>query len=196
MIQLIVQNFIIQNVFNDDQLSHINDILKKNEQNILLDRPQFGRTRYDFKSKDLGIDLILFLNKTAKKYNKNLNFIGCYYSEYSLKYGTPELAIHTDRTSATFTIDYQLDANIDWDVYVEGIPFSLKNNQAVTINVNSQAHWRPRKNFSEGEYLKMIYFHFADKSIKEPRILSNEEILLLQEKWNHLWEFPENLNKF
>lgn len=191
-----MENFLINNLFANNQIEHINKILNDNEDKIIFDEPDLGRTRYDFDRKDLGKELVSFLNMTAQKYNKTLYLASCYYSEYNLKYGNPTLSIHTDQSPSVFTIDYQLDSNIDWPVYVEGKEFNLKNNQAVTINVNSQAHWRPKRIFAHGEYIKMIYFHFIDLSIKNPKILTKEEMVPMQQKWNHLWEFPENLNKY
>ena len=183
-----MDNVIIKNVFNEDQISFINKLLDDNNSFIGLDEPQLGRTRFNINKKILDSSIISRLMEISKEFNKNLTLEGCYYSEYNLKYGKPELSIHTDQTIAIFTIDYQLDSNISWEVFVEGTPFLLKNNEAVTINVNSQAHWRPQRIFSEGEYVKMIYFHFADRTQGRPKILTREEMKDMQKKYNHLWE--------
>jgi hypothetical protein len=182
-----MNNVILKNIFTEEQINSLYAILKEKENDIKIDEPQLGRTRYDIDKNLLDPSIVKRINELAQNFNKNLRFGGCYYSEYSLKYGKPELSIHTDQTVAVFTIDYQLDANIDWEVYVEGISFLLKNNEAVTINVNSQAHWRPQRIFSDAEYVKMIYFHFLDRTKPKPKILTREEMKDMQEKYYHLW---------
>lgn len=190
-----MNNIIIKEVFNVEQINFINKLLDDNKDKILLDEPQLGRTRYNISRNDLHKSIVERLEEISKKFNTNLTFEGCYYSEYNLKYGKPELSIHTDQTVAVFTIDYQLDSNIEWEVFVEEESFLLKNNQAVTINVNKQPHWRPERIFSNGEYLKMIYFHFVDRTKPKPKILTKEEMKEFQIKYKHLWELKKNKNK-
>lgn len=180
------KNIVINNMFTENEISVFNKIL--NDKDIKLDEPQLGRTRFDFNIIELGNEIISKLNKIAKSFNEKLFLSNVYYCEYNNKYGNPELSIHTDNTSDVFCLDYQLDGNIVWDIYVEGESFQLKNNEALTLNTNSQAHWRPKKVFKDGEYLKMIFFHFADVSQKNIKILTKEEMIPMQQKWNHLWE--------
>lgn len=187
-------NNVIYNLFSKDEIESIKNILFLKESEILLDEPQLGRNRFVIPITLIKKQIIKKVYDQAKIFLKSPILVDCQYSEYNLKYGNPELSVHTDTRLSTFTIDYQLDSNCIWPIYVEGKPFSLENNQALTINVNEQAHWRPKRKFSEGEYVKMIFFHFNDLSGKKPKILNANEQEKLRSKWNHLWdlEFGKN----
>ena len=132
------------------------------------------------------------INCVANDINSNLKFFFAYYVEYSLKYGEPSLSIHTDNMYSKLVIDYQLESNINWSIYVDGNQFNLKDNDCMTINVNSQAHWRPQRKFSDGESLKMVFFHFIDSLDPNAKILNKEERDMLARKWQHLWDVWED----
>ena len=183
-------NTVIKNLFNKNDIELLKKTISTYTHVIKLDEPQLGRTRYDFDS--LPDEIMIKINGIAKNIDANLKFASDYYVEYSSAYGKPCLPVHTDSVHNKLVIDYQLESNIDWSIYVDGNRFNLKDNDALTINVNSQAHWRPQRKFSDGESLKMIFFHFLDESDPKPIILTKEERDLLGKKWSHLWEKWEN----
>jgi uncharacterized protein YacL (UPF0231 family) len=184
-----MNNTVVKDLFTLDEIRLLKETIDRHTTVIKLDEPQLGRTRYNL---DLLPDQVMIkINSIANDINPNLKFDFSYYVEYSLKYGEPCLPVHTDLVHSKLVIDYQLDSNINWSIYVDGNKFMLNDNDSLTINVNSQAHWRPQKKFKDGESLKMVFFHFIDKTDPEPMILNKEERLLLQEKWKHLWEIWE-----
>jgi hypothetical protein len=58
-----------------------------------------------------------------------------------------------------FTFDLQLRSNTDWSIFVEGKEFTLKDNEALTFYGTLQEHWRPEKDFQDGEYIDMLFCH-------------------------------------
>lgn len=179
-------NKILNNLFDINEIEEINKLINNKSMDIKIDDPELGRVRLNL-GNNLPNNITNKLNNYAKEQNKNLIFSGCYYVEYNKKYGTPSLAIHTDTTTHTFTLDYQLDSNIDWGIYVEGTEYHLNNNDALTINVVDQAHWRPQRTFNNNEYVKMIFFHFKDITNPNPRIKTKDEMDKLRKKWYSLW---------
>jgi uncharacterized protein YacL (UPF0231 family) len=184
-----MNNRIIQNLFTKEEVLLLKNIIDQQTSVLKLDEPQLGRTRYDLD--DLPHEVMIKVNKIAHDINIDLEFSFAYYVEYSLKYGEPCLPVHTDLVHSKLVIDYQLDSNMDWSIYVDGNQFKLKDNESLTINVNSQAHWRPQRKFKDEESLKMVFFHFIDKTDPTPRILSREEVFAIQKKWDHLWNIWE-----
>ena len=182
-----MNNVVIKNFFNYEELLEINNFIQININNIKLDDPELGRVRLNL-GNNLSKNIIDKLNNYAKQHNNNFIFSGCYYVEYNKKYGTPTLYIHTDTTSHTFTLDYQLDANVKWDIVVDGKNYSLQNNDALTINVVDQAHWRPKQIFKDNEYVKMIFFHFKDINNLNPHIKTKQEMDEIRIKWHNIWE--------
>jgi hypothetical protein len=80
----------------------------------------------------------------------------------------PALFPHHDETfkEPRFTFDYQLSGNTDWAIIVEpDQEFVLENNQAVTFSGTHQIHWRQPKEFSDDQYIEMLFFHFTDPNI-------------------------------
>lgn len=81
--------------------------------------------------------------------------------EYSNKYGQPQLPPHFDGDYNDLIIDYQLASNTSWSLGVDTSTYQLEDNSALIFNPNAYAHWRPRKAFKGGEYVRMVFFRFS-----------------------------------
>jgi hypothetical protein len=124
-----------------------------------------GRAVCTIDSDDLDNSIIAPFIDYAKSINPNatLDFIS--YVVYKKDYGFSQLVPHYDRPSKVcFLLDYQIESNIDWGIVVDGEKYSMSDNDMLTMNVTSQVHWRDPKVFSEGEYLKVIFFSFIDET--------------------------------
>lgn len=185
-----MNNSVIKDLFSGTEIELLKSDIDKHTHILKLDEPQLGRTRYDLVS--LPEPIKEKVQGIAKSINENLEFDFAYYVEYSSAYGEPCLPVHTDSVHSKLVIDYQLESNINWSIYVDGNQFNLKDNDSLTINVNSQAHWRPQRRFSDGESLKMVFFHFIDRLDPKARILNKEERDMLARKWQHLWDVWED----
>jgi hypothetical protein len=114
---------------------------------------------------------------------------GITYVEYNPKYGDdgqPYLNPHKDHPGASdFVLDYQLDSNINWEIGINKDIYSLSNNDALGIITTKNYHWRAKRNWKEGEYVKMLFFHIAleDKNIKDCEY-TIEEVWNFAEKYN------------
>lgn len=175
-------------IFTDTEIAEIYEYLKS-----IDDKKRFdfeGRTRLDFDN-NFPSHLLNKIVSIANSKNSKLEYMSAYASEYNLKYGNPSLNPHFDRTPATYTIDYQLDSNINWSIFIEGSRFDLKNNEAIEINVREESHWRPQRHFAKGEYTIMIFFHFLDRENMPaiPTMKENGDLML---KWDHLYSVWDN----
>ena len=104
----------------------------------------------------------------------------------------PLLFPHTDEAfdSPRITLDIQLKANTDWGISVENSgnesTYTLKDNQAVTFSGTHQVHWRPPREFLDGEYMEMIFCHFKVVGMEDPLTvehINNMRQIGLQ-RWN------------
>jgi hypothetical protein len=104
----------------------------------------------------------------------------------------PLLFPHTDEAfdSPRITLDIQLKANTDWGISVDNAgnesTYTLKDNQAVTFSGTHQVHWRPAREFLEGEYMEMIFCHFKVVGMEDPLTvehINNMRQIGLQ-RWN------------
>jgi hypothetical protein len=73
-----------------------------------------------------------------------------------------QLPKHKDDNACTYTIDYCLYQNINWDLWIEEKPFSLKPNDALVYSGTDQLHWREKFPGKNGDHVAMIFFHFAE----------------------------------
>lgn len=90
----------------------------------------------------------------------------------------PNLLAHLDDNACSYTIDYQLSSNVDWQIHVNGEAFNLKDNWAVVYDGENDLHWResfPSRN--PMSFVHMIFFHFVEPEhwfFKEPHLSSEE----------------------
>lgn len=77
------------------------------------------------------------------------------------KYDVPQsnLGKHKDDNACTYTLDYCVRQREPWDVYVEGVPYTLQEGEALAFLGEDQEHWRP--DFTKGNVVEMIFFHFV-----------------------------------
>jgi hypothetical protein len=87
------------------------------------------------------------------------------YLEYDMKYGDgrhfPCLPPHIDAANTLVTFNYCLDTNIDWDIYIDNKPYSLKAGDALIFSAVNQVHWRPKREWQEGDFCKIISFDYS-----------------------------------
>lgn len=148
------------NIFTQEELSHMKDIvsLAQNEDSEI--RKDLGRLSLD--------NVILpetYIYKIAKLV-KNVSPMMLVNNGqpltviYSAEYGQPNLPPHYDGDDVDLIVDFQLDGNTTWSLGLDEHLYSMKNNTALAFNANKYIHWRPHKEFKEGEYVTMMFFRF------------------------------------
>jgi hypothetical protein len=87
------------------------------------------------------------------------------YLDYNMKYGEgkyfPSLPPHIDAANTLVTFNYCLDTNIEWDVYVDNIPYALKAGDALVFSAVNQVHWRPKREWQEGDFCEILTFDYS-----------------------------------
>jgi hypothetical protein len=119
-----------------------------------LGRSQFGIPGFD---KGVKKKLLKIANSVS---DFKCGFSGASVTEYNLKYGQPRLPPHFDGDWSDLIINYQLSSNTSWNMGVDFNVYEIEDNSALLFNPNKTVHWRPRKLFKDGEFVKMIFFRF------------------------------------
>ena len=104
------------------------------------------------------------------------------YAEYNLKYGVPDLVPHMDYGNCGIKLDYHIDSNIKWPVIIENREYHLDKNDMLFLYPLDQYHWRPKREWSEGEYTKVIFFEFLTPDIE--RLADLEKEMGLRQEYN------------
>lgn len=113
------------------------------------------------------------------------------WAKYSPIFGSPNVPPHLDINACTYTVDLQLNGNIEWEIYVEGKPYIMQNGDALLYLGSDQFHWRPEfPNKSFSSYLEMCFMHFTEPDhwyhTKGPKWIDSEEVRVPWRK--RMWE--------
>jgi hypothetical protein len=75
----------------------------------------------------------------------------------------PKLPVHYDSDNyfSKLTIDYQLNANIDWPIVIENESFNLQYGALLVFWGAGQVHWREPVLFKEGDNTEVLTMHFS-----------------------------------
>lgn len=65
---------------------------------------------------------------------------------------------HTDRPQCKYTIDYCIDQDKTWDIWVDDKPYTLQPNDALCYSGTDSPHFREKIN---GKYCHLAFFHFV-----------------------------------
>lgn len=151
----------INNLFSQDHL----DRLTKRFKDFPEENENFSVSedlgRYQFSVGNLDHDIVTKLLDLANSVvDFDCEFSGATGCEYNPIYGQPTLPPHFDGDWNDLIINYQLTSNTRWDIGVDCSLYQLEDNSAVLFHPNESVHWRPRKGFKDGEFVRMIFFRF------------------------------------
>lgn len=90
------------------------------------------------------------------------------YLSYNLEHNpdvNPKLPVHYDSDNyfSKLTMDYQLNANIDWPIVIEGESFNLQYGDLLVFWGAGQAHWREPVRFRDGHNTEVLTMHFSTR---------------------------------
>lgn len=90
------------------------------------------------------------------------------YLSYNLDHNpdvNPKLPVHYDSDNyfSKLTMDYQLNANIDWPIVIEGESFNLQYGDLLVFWGAGQAHWREPVRFRDGHNTEVLTMHFSTR---------------------------------
>lgn len=163
---------IIKDLFSEEQ---INTILYKLKSSSRMVDEKHGRYTSSIKASNgkreddsaivLSSDIHACINKiasdsfskTAKQsYIKSAKYSGFLNPE-------PNLPAHLDDNACSYTIDYQLSSNVEWDVHINGKAYTLRDNWAVLYDGENDLHWREKFPANNPlSFVHMIFFHFVE----------------------------------
>lgn len=185
--------FYVENLFSSDQIQRLRNIIEENrklEPFIIGDTIADGiirqsefRSRYQPKiPRNMSRMLIEFdmpkdceetMDNIVKPLHKN-DIALCHfnYIDYNIKYGygdnSPALPPHLDADENLVTVNYCLDSNIEWDLYISNwddtsnfTKYTLSPGQTIIFSAVNQIHWRPKRKFKDGEFCEIISMDYC-----------------------------------
>jgi len=151
-------NKVIKNVFTQEQIAYLNNLVESNYHNIKLN------AETDRGRDDIMIDSNIsqeIKDVIAQHFDEGYSIYHISYSDYNNNHINPNLPEHRDPNypANALTFDYQLNANIDWPLCIEKKCYSLENNDAIIFDPKNQDHYRPDLEFKTGDYVRILFFY-------------------------------------
>jgi hypothetical protein len=150
----------VDNIFSWDELKFLNDIVptQENEIDDNLGRVYLGdiKNRLTQQMQDKLYKIVDNITDAPLVMSQAL------YVEYNGKYGQPNLPPHFDGDTNDLIINMQISGNTQWDLGLNLAIHRLEDNSALVFNGNTEIHWRPYKEFQEGEYVRMLFIRFCN----------------------------------
>jgi hypothetical protein len=116
--------------------------------------PEHIRIKLEKFASDMVGEQVFMYHNSYLSYNKEHNSIS-----------NPKLPVHYDSDNyfSKLTMDYQLGANIDWPIVIEGESFNLQYGDLLVFWGAGQVHWREPVLFKEGDNTEVLTMHFSTK---------------------------------
>lgn len=179
-------NIIIDNALTQEEIDLIFEIVDK------TDRQDFHN---ELSYNSWHIQLPESIVEKFTKYAESVASVKLVLAEYNFsryekriineRVFNPLLFPHTDEAfqGERVTLDYQIRSNISWPITVDNweneLDYVLEDNQILTFSGTHQVHWRPKRDFQDGEFLEAIFLHFAPENVQQ---LSKEHINDMRKK--------------
>jgi hypothetical protein len=97
------------------------------------------------------------------------------------------LMVHKDDNACTYTLDLCLYYKTPWPLVIEGVSYSLKENEALAFYGEDQVHWRPDFPNKNDNNHGAIFFHFVEPDhwffTKGPDYIKVKRGLMTEEQW-------------
>lgn len=151
---------VVKKLFSLPLHDKIRSYLKLNVQNLQYDN-KFNRN-YSHDN-PYFVHLHKQLSEPASKiFGEEVKPSYVFYSEYGDKGVCP---FHTDRPQCKYTIDYCIDQDEIWPIYVDNNEVLLQPNDAVCYSGTDSLHYRKK---ITGKYCVMVFFHFVPINFEGP----------------------------
>lgn len=151
---------LIDQTLDTKRLEEIQNYFKSNYKNFSYESK---RSRYIMDSDhDTVLKDFLYSNlDTVKNIFNNDNLLPtiAFFSHYE---GNAKLNKHKDAAGGTHTFDTCIYQNKPWDLYVEGVPYTLQENQSLAFYGEEQMHWREEFPDPINQYVAVIFCHYAE----------------------------------
>ena len=137
---------IINNLLSQEEFKKLQEYVKNLDKSTLGHSDDFNR--YEFSGSDPLNLLHKDLLPIAKDFFESKTLVPSF-NFGSWYYGNASLEKHKDVAPCTYTIDLCVYQTTPWDLYVEGVPYTLQENESLLFYGEDQRHWR--ESFPSGD---------------------------------------------
>jgi hypothetical protein len=159
---------VINNLLSQEEFKELQDYVKNLDKSTLGHSAEFSR--YEFGGSEILDSLHKKLMPLAMDFFESQTLVPSF-NFGSWYYGQASLEKHRDVAPCTYSIDLCVYQNTPWDLYVEGVPYTLQENEALLYYGEGQKHWREEFPDSGNNVVCNVFFFYVEPdhwSIIEP----------------------------
>lgn len=164
---------IIKNFFTDEEVEVLQAIIKYQKNAKDLDEFYAPMVLPDLSRMQIEVMYPEHIRRKLEKFASDMvgEEVFMYHNSY-LSYNkahnstsNPKLPVHYDSDNyfSKLTMDYQLGANVDWPIVIEGESFNLQYGDLLIFWGAGQVHWRDPVLFKEGDSTEVLTMHFSKR---------------------------------
>ena len=135
-------------------LEILNFVESKNYNGRYNPKPQYDRDGYQDEPffSNIHISLLSIAEEVFKKRLKPSYNYFCLYGENG------SLINHKDRLQANYTINYCINCDKEWDLFIDDKPYTSKSNTAIFYNGRENYHYRKQ---ITGKFMNLVFLHYV-----------------------------------
>lgn len=158
-----IKTGVIKNVFSTEDFNRLKEYFLNNEVLNGLGYDDHGRKLIHSAADPVLLEYSNKLLPLVRAYFEDQTIEHTYsmYAEYS--HQTIDLHKHKDLNACQYTIDIVVHQTEPWSIWIEGVEYSLDENEAVLFCGEQQEHWRETREYN-ADVIGVIFFHYADKN--------------------------------
>ena len=150
----VIKDFLPELVFTS-----LKNYLMQKEKNRDSYDPTFGRYVFNDPFVNSHFDIV---TKIARNVFNSKTLLPSYAIFVHYEGDKANLHKHVDDNACTYTLDMCVYQTDPWDLYVDGKPYTLNENEALAYYGNDQEHGREKFPNPESQHVAMIFFHFVE----------------------------------
>lgn len=150
---------VIKNVLSPKDFNELQQYVKDLDKSSVGHSDEFSR--YEFGGSELLNKLHQKLLPIAKDFFEKESIVPSF-NFGSWYYGNASLEKHKDVNACTYTIDLCVYQTTPWDLYIEGIPYTLQENECVLYYGESQRHWRESFPSVDNGIVCNVFFFYVE----------------------------------
>jgi hypothetical protein len=151
----------VDKVFDEEKYLNLKSLMQENAKNFDYD-PGFSRYTVGNGQIEMLQKYAYSLVPMARKLFDSELLLPTYTLFAHYEGENARLHKHKDDNACTYTIDMCVYQDTPWDLWVDGKPYTLHENEALAYYGNDQEHWREEFPDKFNNHVAMIFFHFAE----------------------------------
>jgi hypothetical protein len=159
---------------------------KTNKRDLVQPDEQFGYISYNKNPDKFVLDRIMELVQSNT--DIPVNTPDFHFAKYAKSSGhRPQLYPHYDVHLKVphLTLSIQIESSFPWTMFIDGKPYTLKDNQGLLFSGTHQIHWRDNVDFGEYDYSDVLLSQF---SVAYDENLSEEHYGHMEDKKSLYWD--------